>query len=78
MIDSSASRNFLLKWFVEIREIATRLKQDWYKLAVVDRSSLPKVDTETIPLPLALQQHYEEITFDIVDIAEHNVVLEMP
>lgn len=36
------------------------------------------MERETIPLPLALQQHHEEITLDVTDMASHDVVLGIP
>ena len=36
------------------------------------------MDSETIPLPLAIQRHHEEITLDVIDTASHDIVLRMP
>ena len=78
MINSSASGNFIATSFARRYRFATWRKNQEYELIAVDRSFLPSVDRETIPLPLAIQSHYEEITFDVTDIASHNVVLGMP
>ena len=64
--------------FAKRNGIATRTKENGYELIAVDGSSLPDVDNETIPLPLALQSHHEEIVLDITDMASHDVVLGMP
>ena len=64
--------------FAQNKGIATRKKKDRYKLITVDRSSLPKVDSETIPLPLAIQQHHEEVVLDVTAMASHDIVLGMP
>ena len=36
------------------------------------------MDRETRPLPVRIQQHSEHITFDVVDMANHQVVLGIP
>jgi len=44
----------------------------------VDSSSLPAVDSETMPLLLAFQRHLEIVVLDIVPIARHDIVLGTP
>ena len=78
MIDFSASRNFIATSFAQRYGFATRRKNQEYELIAVDGLSLPSVDRETIPLLLAIQSHYEEITFDVMDMASHDVVLGIP
>ena len=78
MIDSGATGNFVSRSFVKRNGIATQEKNDGYELIAVDGSSLPSVDSETIPLPMAIQRHHEEITLDVLDTAGHDVVLGMP
>jgi hypothetical protein len=78
MIDSGATGIFISRRFVNQNRIATCEKNDGYELIAVDGSSLPDVDSETIPLPMAIQQHHEEITLDVLDTASHDVVLGMP
>jgi len=49
---------------------------------IVDGNPLPdkneRVNKETKPLSIAIQQHHEELTFDIVGMITHDIVLEMP
>ena len=49
---------------------------------IVDGNSLPneneRVDRETKLLSIAIQRHHEELTFDIVKMATHDIVLGMP
>ena len=55
MIDSGASGNFISTSFVQRNGIATRRKKDGgYELMVADGLSLSEVDSETIPLVLAI------------------------
>ena len=67
---------------VERKRLPTRQKKDAYDLVVIDGNPLPsgngRVDTETRPLPVATQRHHEELTFDIVRMATHDIVLGMP
>ncbi len=67
---------------VEREGYPTQKKPDAYNLVVVDGNPLPdengRVDKETKPLSIAIQQHHEELTFDIVGMATHDIVLGMP
>ena len=79
MIDSGATGTFISSRLVEKFGITTRKKQDDYELSVVDGSQLEtRVDKETEPLPVAIQQHHEELTFDVVPMASHDIILGMP
>ena len=82
MIDSGATGNFMSESLIERKRLPTRQKKDTYDLVVIDGNPLPsedgRVDTETKPLPVATQQHHEELTFDIVRMATHDIVLRMP
>jgi transposase InsO family protein len=44
----------------------------------VDGSALPGVTKETVPLQLVTQSHHEDIIFDVVEMANHHIVLGMP
>lgn len=78
MIDSGASGNFASESFIKRHGIATQRKKEGYELIAVDGSSLPSVERETIPLPLAIQRHHEEIVLDVTDMASHDIVLGIP
>ena len=47
---------------------------------MVDGSDLSSgnVNRETIPLDVAIQQHHEEITFDVIRMANHYIILGIP
>ena len=45
---------------------------------MIDGSQLDRVNKETQLLLIAIQQHHETIIFDIVTMAGHDVVLDMP
>jgi len=79
MVDSGATGNFMAKALVEKEDYSTQKKLDVYSLVTVDKNSLPdeneRVNRETKPLSIAIQQHHEELTFDIVGMATHDIVL---
>ena len=78
IIDLGATGNFMSRRFVNENRIATYEKNNGYELIAVDGSRLPDIDSETIPLLLAIQRHYEEITLDVLNTASHDIVLGMP
>ena len=78
MIDSGASGNFASTTFIMRKGIATQCKKQGYKLIAVNGSALSSMERETIPLPLAIQQHHKEITLDVTNIASHDIMLGIP
>jgi hypothetical protein len=50
MIDSRASRNFILTSIVTRFKIATLIKEHRYELMAIDGLALPRVIKETVPL----------------------------
>ena len=81
MIDSGATGNFIAKRIVRQYDFAIQRKKEHYNLQVADGSLMPKtgqVEYETRPLSVAAQQHHEEITFDIIELAVHEVILGLP
>ncbi len=70
---------FIAAQFVRQHGIATRRKKDGgYELTAVDGSSLPDVDSETMPLQLVFQQHHETVVLDVVPMARHDIVFGTP
>ena len=55
-------------------------KKEPYQLQMADGSnlSLGDVNRETIPLNIAYQRHHKEITFDVVRMANHHIILGAP
>ena len=79
MIDSGANGNYVSEWFAARNNLPVRTKKEPYDLIAINGSSLPSenggVDKETLPLPVAIKPHHEEITFDVLSMARHDVVL---
>jgi hypothetical protein len=67
-----------------LREKSILLKRSLMRttLMIVVGNPLPeesgRVEEETKPLPVAIQQHHGELTFDIVGMATHEIVLRIP
>ena len=78
MIDSGASGNFISTAAVTRFRIATKSKEHGYELMAVDGSALPGVTEETLRIELVVQSHHEDIILDVVEMANHHIVLGMP
>ena len=82
MIDLGATGNFVSEDLAKRKEFPRTKKKDPYDLFVVDGSILPdggrRVEEETIPLQTRIYQHQEELQFEIVRIASHEIILGIP
>ena len=82
MIDSGATGNFVSEELAKRKGFPRVKKKDPYDLVVVDGSLLPsgdgQVKEETTPLQVTIHQHQEEIQFDVVRMANHDIVLGIP
>lgn len=80
MIDSGATGNFVSRDLVRSVDLPTRRKEDQYDLQMADGSTLStgRIDEETYSLPVTIQRHHEELTFDVVGMATHYIILGMP
>ena len=80
MIDSGATGNFMSDVLAQVRKVPTKDKEEPYQLQMADGSNLSSgnINRETIPLDVAIQQHHKEVTFDVVRIANHHIILGAP
>ena len=78
IINLGATGNFISRRFINKNRIATYKKNNGYKLIVVDGLRLPDIDSKTILLLLAIQRYYKEITLDVFNTANYDIVLGMP
>jgi hypothetical protein len=78
MIDSGANGCFISERFVQQHGIATRKKKAMYELRAVDSSALLDVTRKTDTIQLAYQRHLEDTLLDIVEMANHDIVLGIP
>jgi len=78
LIDTGAGESFMSERFAESHGIATRIKKEGYALSAIDGADLPPVTRETAPVTLTIGQHQEELRFDVLATARHDVVLGFP
>ena len=82
MVDSGSTGNFMAKALTEGKGFPTRKKSAAYELVAVDGQLLAdqngEVDRETEPLEVITQRHHETLTFDVIRMANHDIVLGMP
>jgi hypothetical protein len=80
IIDSRVSGNFISEALVRSVGLLTRRKKDLYNLRMADGSTLLKgsIDEEITSLPFIIQRHHKEISFDIIGMATHHIILGMP
>ncbi len=81
IVDSDTTDNFMARALVNRKKYSIQEKSDVYNLIIVDRNLLSdgnrRVDEKTKLLPIAIQQHYKKLIFDIVEIVTHDIVLEI-
>ena len=79
MIDSGTTGNFMIKRYAKNKKYSIQDKQQSYRLVSLNDILLGNdsgwISTETISLPVIFQKYYEELMFDIVDMASYNIVL---
>ena len=78
MINSDATETFIFSHLVKKFELTTWKKQNNYELSVINRSQLEtRIDKETTFLSVVIQQHHETLTFDVVFMISHDIILNM-
>ena len=78
MIDSDTTETFIFSCLVEKFELTTQKKQNDYELSVINKSQLEtRIDKETTSLSVAIQQHHKTLTFDVVLMINHDIILDM-
>jgi RNase H-like domain found in reverse transcriptase/Reverse transcriptase (RNA-dependent DNA polymerase)/Integrase zinc binding domain/Chromo (CHRromatin Organisation MOdifier) domain/Retroviral aspartyl protease len=82
MIDSGAQENYISPRIVNREHIEWTYKKEPYSLSTVEGTTVAYEDglvsRETAQLPMNISGRDEEITFDITDIAEHELILGIP
>ena len=76
MIDSSSKNNYVLTVLTKRKKFFIRLKsKDTFKAFVIEEEFVNKMNQKTISLSIAIQQHHEELVFDLIEMIIHEVVL---
>ncbi|GKV53537.1 hypothetical protein SLEP1_g60058 [Rubroshorea leprosula] len=80
LIDSGASRNFMSYRYMIQNHITTTRKpqEESYSPTGPGGDKFSRVDKETVPVSMVLQQHYEDLVFDVFSMASHDIVLGYP
>ena len=78
MLDSGATGNFISWKYIQWKQLPTQKKKFQYEAHLANKSSTVKIGEETPLLPVTIQQHLEEVTFDVVNLAISNVILGLP
>ena len=83
MIEISTSGNFISQMFMKRNKLLTQNKgNEVYDLVIIDGNLLSSEDGRVVEeirsLPVAIQQHHEKLTFNILQMINHDVILNMP
>ena len=79
MIDSEFENNYVSTALARRKKFFTRSKdKNAFEAFVIEKEFVNKMNQKTISLPVAIQQHHEELTFDLIEMIIHKVVLKNP
>jgi hypothetical protein len=80
LVDSGATGSFITNKLITKYQIPTRKKARPVRLTVVDgrETSAGLVTHETVPLPVRIGDHVEQLAFDITDLGPHAAILGLP
>jgi hypothetical protein len=82
MIDSGAQGNYISPSIVNKEQLKWEYKEDPYRLSTVEGNEVTYEDgfvtRETAQLSVLILERNEHITFDITDIADHQLILGIP
>ena len=76
MIDSSSKNNYVSTVLTRRKKFSTRLKnKNAFETFVIEERFVDKMNQKTISLFVIIQQHHEELAFDLIEMIIHEVVL---
>ena len=77
MIDSGSENNYVSTALTRRKKFPIRLKsKDAFETFAIEEEFVDKMNQETISLSVVIQQHHEELIFDLIEMIIHEVVLE--
>ena len=76
MIDSNSKNNYVSTVLARRKKFFTRLKsKNTFEAFAIEEEFVNKMNQETISLFVAIQQHHEELAFDLIETIIHEIVL---
>jgi hypothetical protein len=80
LLDTGAMQSYMSTTFIKQTRVQTRNKQNPYELWNAGGGKVAKegISKETVPIRIAIQQHNEEASFDVLEMATHDIILGMP
>ena len=79
MIDSESENNYVSTVLTRRKKFFTRSKsKNAFEAFVIKKEFVNKMNQKTISLSVAIQQHHEELIFDLIEMIIHEIVLEDP
>lgn len=80
LLDTGAMTNFISSNLVNKANIWTKRKHNPYELVTATGGTVAQegITRETVPTKIAIQQHNETLTFDVLGMATHDFILGMP
>ena len=76
MIDSGSKNNYVSTVLARRKRFFIQLKgKDAFETFAIEEEFVNKMNQETISLSVVIQQHHEELTFDLIEMIIHEVVL---
>ena len=81
LLDTGAMANYISRPAANRLALRTQRKRESYKLQIASGEAMPgigRIQYETTPQRIAIQQHHETIQFDILEMATHDIILGIP
>ena len=76
MIDSGSKNNYVSTVLTRRKEFPTRLKsKDAFEAFVIEEEFVNKMNQKMISLSVVIQQHHEELIFDLIKMIIHEIIL---
>ena len=76
IIDFESKNNYVSTILARRKKFSTRLKsKNAFEAFVIEEEFVNKMNQETISLFVVIQQHHEELIFDLIKMIIHEIVL---
>ena len=76
-VNSKIINNFMSRKFVKQQKYIIKKLRRFIKLQLIDETKFNKITKKTNSLLIIIQRHHEKISFEIVQIITHDIVLKM-